>query len=659
MWQGASTQYSDALRHAYRMTARVDAQRGGQRLGPDVVGEDYYNHGLPLGPGGKVIVDTTSRVRRQLELSLADTALSPRDARSPLAPYGTELVVQYGIIYPSEQVEWVPLIVAQIEAAGAELVGGEVRIVAPDRSRAVADAQFMQPRASDVGLTIPLQIARLVTEVIDVEVIDLTHSTAVVPRTTWEVDRWGAIEELSTSIGAETIFDPQGRCVIRPVPSWTALPSWYVTLGQDGTVITGEHEMSRAEVFNAAVVRGERADDAPPIYASAVDNDPTSPTWFYGDFGPKPYPYSSNLITTYGQAMAAATGLLARKRMGVREVAMRIGPVPMLDGGDILALQRQDYTSDRLSAVRFEVPLDTDTMSLTARSGQVSTEAPSAPPLASPAAITQTLIGAYAAAREGRTQLEEFLRLETASEVTFGVRRSYSTTFPATFGAHEASADVGYRASVASVRSDPSRMAAGLDDDLVRDFVESIPDGHTVYLAWQDEAELPGRRNKADVIRKGGARFAKLVKEARGARPVYVTWIVQAWSFAPASGRDITAWYPGDAHIEVIAVNAFNTSQVAYRGLDHNRYMGVVQAVVFARSRGRRFGVASWANYDTPGANRPAFITNGVAYLRSLASPMCEFAPWFHSGEGSDADTSGWWLDNSDASLDAWKDAIT
>lgn len=648
----ASHWFTESLRHSHAILIRVDPQREGVRLGPDVIGSRYYTEGLPLAPGGLITTDSASQVRRQLELRLADSRLNPRDPSSPLAPYGTELVVRYGIRYLSAT-EYVPVGVFRLDEARGSLVGGEVSITAPDRSRAIADAKFLVPRNSSAGLPIPLQIAHLVTEVLpDCEVIDQTHSSAVTPRTVWESERWEAIEDLATSIGAEVIFDPLGRCVIRYVPSAYALPSWWVTMGHEGTINAGETLISRTGVYNGVVARGERTDDAPPVYGTATDDDPGSPTYWDGPFGQVTFLWRSNLLTTRKQAVRAAQGLLARKKMAVRELGLTIAPNPLLEAGDVLAVQYQDYSVDRMVLTKTELRLEPQPMTVRARSGQIVTEDTAEIDVPPDAAIMK--VGVLPAARGALSALAEFERIELASEGSFTIRRSDSENFPS-WAAHPASADVGIRASFATVRSDPARMARNFDHTMVTAFVAAIPADHPVYLCWQPAAEEPGRHLDPATVRAAGRQFAKLVKAARGTRKVWVTWLFKGFSFAPLSARDPKAWYWGNKAVEVVATDAINPYTNTDRYLSAPNHIGAVQAQRFAHLHGRRFGIAAMASYDLPALHRPAFITSGFAFARGLAQPACEFVIWQHTPGRH----GGLWLDTSPESMDAWKAAIS
>jgi hypothetical protein len=660
----ASHWFTDSLLHSHTMLVRVDAQRQGEKLPPDVIGADNYAQGLPIAAGSRIIMDSASKVRRQLELRLSDPRLNPRDPSSPLAPYGTELVVQYGIRYLGG-VEYVPVGVFRLDEARGGLVSGEVSIIAPDRSRAIADAVFIRPRQSETGsLTIPAQIAKLITEVLPtVRIEDRTGSTAVTPRVTWEEDRWDAIEQLATSIGAEVIFDPQGTCVIRPVPSADALPSWWAQIGPAGTIVTGSTMLSRTGVHNIVVVRGERTDDGLPVHAVAYDDDPNSPTWYQGPFGQAPLIWSSPLITTAKQALDAANGLLTRRKAAIRELDLTMVPQPLLEPGDVLAVQYQDYSVDRLALVRCELPLTPEPMSVTARSGQVVIEA--VPQITVPPEATVPMrIGLLTAPRNALTALEEFERMEAESQVNLRIRRSDSENLP-TWSAHPASADVGLRASFATIRSDPTRMKRNLDEPALRAFVTAIPDDHIVYLCWQPYAEDPARKNDPATIRAGGANFARIVKDARGTRKVWVTWLYAGRSFAPLTNRNPDPWYWGDKSVEVIATDAINPYTHTDLRADAADHIGAIQGQQYAHRHGRRFGVAAMACYNGTGGkdadgypipDQAYFIDRGLgSILKYWAYPKVEFAIWAHI-QGK---YGPWYLDGSPESMDAWRDNIT
>jgi len=285
--------------------------------------------------------------------------------------------------------------------------------------------------------------------------------------------------------------------------------------------------------------------------------------------------------------------------------------------------------------------------------GSVSVDASYQIGVVQPPAST-LMLGATATANAAAgttSDLAEFLRLEKITGKTLPIRRGFAGP-PTPWANHPCGADVGHRVSVASIKTDPVRMRDGLDDALITSFVRSIPVGHRVYLAWQHEASNPKKNLDPATIRAAGAHFAALVKAARGDREVWVTWIEMGWTFSAASGRNPLDWYWGDQAVEVIAPDPYNTRTDKYNALSSESVGGAAYA--FAKTHKKRFGVAEFGCYDTAATDRPRFIRDGVAWLRSLKDPSCEFAAWFHSGVDALAGTSGYWLDSSAASLKEW-----
>lgn len=353
-----SSEFLAALRSPHTVAIRVDAYRGNVKLGvPDGLRPEWVDDGLPV-EAGSVSVDLASAVRRQLSITMADPALNPKDASSPLAPYGTELFVQRGITFPNGQTEYCPVGRFRIDDEEHETTG-TAQITAPDRARAVAEARFIEPRQSLNGSSIVDEIRLLIGEVLStVTVADLTGSTAITPRSVWEEDRWSAISELAEAIGAEVAFSPLGDAVIRPVPTVDNPPVWTINAGATGVLIADVRRMSREGVYNGVMARSARSDDSPPTWALVTDDNPSSPTWWDGPFGHVPYLYESPLLTSEEQAREAATAILAQRRAVTRQCTLAIVPNPALEVGDVVDIAFSDNTTERHLITKLSIPLD-------------------------------------------------------------------------------------------------------------------------------------------------------------------------------------------------------------------------------------------------------------------------------------------------------------
>jgi hypothetical protein len=360
---GVSEQFLAALRTSHQVEIRVDAYTAGAttRLASD----------LPVA-GGSVSAEASSQVRRTLDLTIADPTLMPTSEGDALSPYGTELYVLRGLRFPTGTIEWCPLGVFRVEDVKRGLADAAVQVTGADRAKAVADRQFEKPRQPKGSNTRVQWISTLVQEMWPG--VAVTDSTANVdampyPPPVWEQDRWAAIEELATSIGADVYFGPRGGLVIRPEPTIDDPVAWWVDAGASGVLVDGERNISREGTYNVVVATGEASGPFAPARAVVADTDPASPTRVDGPFGRVPTFYSSPLLRTTQQAIKAATALLGRARALNRQLELSSIPNPALEPGDVIEVRLDDGSSERHLVDKVTCPLDPATsMGLSTRS---------------------------------------------------------------------------------------------------------------------------------------------------------------------------------------------------------------------------------------------------------------------------------------------------
>lgn len=346
MWP-VTAEFLATLRQSHVVTLQIDAYRGAELV--------YEN--VPI-TGGSITVDESSMIRRTVDLTIGDPALNPgTDPAAALTPYAAELAIRRGIRYPNGKTEWAPVGRFRVNTANASAVG-DLQVTGADRSAYLQDARFIGLTTSDTSLTIPEQIRRLILEVLPtVEVRDLTGSTARTPAVTWEEDRLKAIDDLATAIGAEVYFDPEGNAVIAPPAAIDDPPVWILDAGASGVLVNVTAETTREGTYNGVFASGEPG-DGDPVWSTVVDTDPSSPTYWEGPFGKKPYVYTSPLITTVTQARDAATSLLAKVRGMSRQVSVELIPNPALEAGDVIHVIFPDGTVERHLIKSIGLPLD-------------------------------------------------------------------------------------------------------------------------------------------------------------------------------------------------------------------------------------------------------------------------------------------------------------
>lgn len=278
---------------------------------------------------GDVVQDAGADVRATLDLTTDGTAQWPRQASAPLAPYGNEVFVERGVQYGNGQREWVSQGYFRIYAIEQEdAPDGPVRVTGLDRMSGIVDARLLAPRQFPAGTTLGSIMSTLVGEVypaVTIEWDDGSNLSTIGRGLVAEEDRFGFLNELVSSAGKVWYFDHRGVLVIKSPPTATT-PVFDVTHGRDGVLVSMGRQLSREGVFNAVVAYGEGGDTIAPARAVAVDNNPNSPTYYSGRFGPVPRYYSSPFITTNTQALSAASAIL-RQSLGL-PYNVNFGAVP-------------------------------------------------------------------------------------------------------------------------------------------------------------------------------------------------------------------------------------------------------------------------------------------------------------------------------------------
>lgn len=326
--QAVSGAFLQALRQSHTPVVKADLYSGAMLLAA----------GLPVSDG-TLNVDAGSPVRRTATVSIASSALVPWAATDPLAPYGNEIQLSLGVQYPDRSQELVPVGRLRIDEAGPSTGSSLITLQCSDRVKKLQEAQFLAPFQSITNHTIVAEITRLIVGALPGQVVtNQTTATTLATLMSWTQDRWGAISDMATSIGAEVIFDPGGTCFIRPVPTLALSPVWTIDAGAAGVMVSAQRTLNRQNVYNAVVATSDPIDGTPPVQAIAYDFDPNSATNWLGNFGQVPRFYTSALITNTAQATTAANGVLARSVGSAFSVNFAAVPNPALDGGDVIQI---------------------------------------------------------------------------------------------------------------------------------------------------------------------------------------------------------------------------------------------------------------------------------------------------------------------------------
>jgi hypothetical protein len=313
--------------------------------------------------GGSVQVDAAATIRRTCTVTLADPALIPRTPSDQLATYGARLRVSRGVYYSgSTQPEMVPLGLFRLDEVGGDVNDGPVTLGGKDLSVVIADDKFTAPYKAS-GTVVSAVTALVQRSLSDVQVVSTIVDIPIGQRTyAIEADPWAACQEIAAAAGAVVYFSPDGTAVLA-VPSdiSTATPVWDVAAEEGGAYIRANRAMSSASVHNGVLARGENtADNVAPVSALVVDNDPTSPTYWSGQYGRRPTFYTSPTLITTNACTNAATLRLVQAKAPNASGDISSLPNPALEAYDVLRTIHPDGTRELHQVASFTVPLSTD-----------------------------------------------------------------------------------------------------------------------------------------------------------------------------------------------------------------------------------------------------------------------------------------------------------
>ena len=377
-----SDAFRAAVRRSHLAVAQVEVLEDGaaiQTLTADAT--------RPAAITGTVTLDSRAASRGRFDLQLVDDGtlgLIPTTAASLLAPYGHELRISRGLVLPNGSIEVVSLGIFRIDAANIDDSAASLTIGLSglDRSARVIDAKFEEPYEVAAGTLVEAAILAGVQVAIPDVVAIFPGVTFVTPHLRAEEgsDRWKFAQDMAKACGLELFFNGDGALTLAPLAGGEPLTT--LAEGEGGVLLTAARAWAREGTVNRVVVTGENTGEAAPARGVATDNDPASPTYYFGAFGKVPRFVASSFVVTDEQALAAATTLLQRQLGTTQNVNFGVIVDPALEPGDVARITRhraginEDHVLDAVT-----IPLAvTDAMTGTSRALQAYTPLPPAEP---------------------------------------------------------------------------------------------------------------------------------------------------------------------------------------------------------------------------------------------------------------------------------------
>jgi hypothetical protein len=334
---GATAEH--ALRTAHTASAHVQVFSSGLSFpGPGFLD-------IPL-QDGDITMDGGSLIRTTASLKV-DPSWWQWARLFPL--YGSTMLVRYSIgsvdgVTPPVEVVFPPLI---CETATRETPGADITLTGSDPMRLCEYASFPFSVYTSSVLIANATYVDLLTWLLSPTFASANPSNLFYsnpPRVPAgyvldaSQERIQYIRDIASSLGVDVWMDRDGYWSAQPINRLQSVV-WAIDAGSDGVMLTGQDILSGEKTRNSIAVFCEQSDGTPPIWVSAKDNDPASPTYVGGPFGERVYRRNSGFLRDIASMQALANQLLAEQSLLSRQSQFSIPPAPHLDPLDIVEVK--------------------------------------------------------------------------------------------------------------------------------------------------------------------------------------------------------------------------------------------------------------------------------------------------------------------------------
>lgn len=315
--QISSTELEEALRGlrsgGYSNHGRVTVLDNGVQ-----VADTFYNAQDLLLIDGSVSSDRLAETRSTANLRLEVLSVDGADFVDPLQNF--EFVPQVGV-ETDDYIVWLPCghYFSRDIDEGAGLGRTSVGISLVDWSTRYRENPWKEVFALDDGITYAAAIQAVVGDRANgwTPMVLGTLGTDVTPAgITYSADDdpWAAAWKLAQTAGGEVYHNREGVLVIQKIATSTEIAPHSEIFGDEYQTVDQEvrRKLSRGEVFNGVICRGNAPWLLFPISGEVWDEDPASITWRGGRFGERPKIIEDGLVTSPAQCLAMAQAEYAR-----------------------------------------------------------------------------------------------------------------------------------------------------------------------------------------------------------------------------------------------------------------------------------------------------------------------------------------------------------
>ena len=347
---------------------------------------------------GTLDINGTNGVWRRLNVRVADDFIGSTGNRAStvLNPNDIEVTVGVGIQFDwswdtggpeSEYVKIADLRVTRVTKSRRNAV---VDVEAVDHGDRVSDATILMPwpnqTQTDETRNVIDAIKFLVNDAypdgreLNWHVDDTLDDTATYPDDRhFQGDRWTAVNDLAKIIGARVRNNEDGGWVIEPLPVLAVEPAITFDEGVYGTLSTVTLDDDRVDTCSAVTVV---CDDPKlgSITDLVVDDNPASPTYYFGPFGKRVYTAENDLAAggttdetaAHANVVAVGQALLAQLRGRGKRIEFTGIHNPLIQPGDTVAVRMPDGTLAQHVVDTITLPIPAGSMSVGTRLLEVS-----------------------------------------------------------------------------------------------------------------------------------------------------------------------------------------------------------------------------------------------------------------------------------------------
>lgn len=343
----------------------------GSRTGDKLIVWSWYNGKLawptPLSVSSWSLDWDDSREAQALTLTVADPTgkLAPWLLEDPLGAGGARLQVIYqvggaGVVnvgwyrvtQPQPDETWAAYTISEAGTVtpntavppGARTVmqpmGATIQIQAYDLAAVVMNDRFLAPE-SPIGAspTVVSEIKRLLLDRVPVTVLAGVTDRPVNLTLVYQqnADRWAAVQDLASRIGAAVRMNGDGQCEVYPITSTTPVAT--LNGGPEGLLVKVNRSQQYDGLYNIFVADGTATVNGQQQPVRGTAQITSGPLRVDGPHGRYPKFYSSTMLATQAQADAYAAQMRDTQIAGLTtDLLVEALPQPHLQIGDLVTV---------------------------------------------------------------------------------------------------------------------------------------------------------------------------------------------------------------------------------------------------------------------------------------------------------------------------------